>query len=60
MLRRTEDLCTQMKEVDKKCPLKEGETTVTKSVDLPGVIPPVSCFLLILLLLGWSADDFWG
>ena len=38
-----EDLCAQLKNLDKPCPLKEGETTITKEVDLPAQIPPVSC-----------------
>ena len=36
-----EDLCEQLKNVDKECPIKEGETTLTRDVDLPQRIPPV-------------------
>jgi len=35
-----EDLCDQMKNVDKECPLKKGDTTITKDVELPTRIPP--------------------
>lgn len=38
------DLCEQMKNVDEKCPLK-GEKIITKDVDLPSRIPPVSKIL---------------
>jgi len=34
------DLCEQMKEVDKECPIEKGETTITKDVTLPAQIPP--------------------
>jgi hypothetical protein len=34
------DLCEQVKNVDLKCPLEKGETTLTKEVDLPKQIPP--------------------
>ena len=40
------DLCEQMENVDEKCPLK-GEKTITKDVDLPRQIPPVSLSLAI-------------
>lgn len=40
LIRQKTDLCEQMKQVDEKCPL-HGEKAFTKSVDLPGVIPPV-------------------
>ena len=34
------DLCDQVKNVDLKCPLEKGKTTLTKEVDLPRQIPP--------------------
>lgn len=34
------DLCNQVKNVDLKCPLKRGPLELTKSVNLPGQIPP--------------------
>jgi hypothetical protein len=37
-----EDLCQQMANVDKECPLEKGESIITKEVDLPKEIPPVS------------------
>ncbi|PKS08828.1 hypothetical protein jhhlp_003437 [Lomentospora prolificans] len=36
----TADLCEQIKNVDLECPIKEGELSITKSVDLPAEIPP--------------------
>lgn len=36
------DLCEQIKNVELECPIKKGVITVTKSVDLPKEIPPVS------------------
>ena len=36
------DLCEQVKNVDMKCPIKKGKTKITKEVDLPNEIPPVS------------------
>jgi hypothetical protein len=35
------DLCEQVKQVDKECPLEDGALEVTKDVDLPNEIPPV-------------------
>ncbi|KAL4903659.1 hypothetical protein BDW74DRAFT_155926 [Aspergillus multicolor] len=40
LLRQTADLCEQLTNVDLKCPLEEGEMTLTKQVDLPKQIPP--------------------
>ncbi|KFY00406.1 hypothetical protein O988_03310 [Pseudogymnoascus sp. VKM F-3808] len=34
------DLCEQIKEVDMECPIKAGQTKITKEVDLPAQIPP--------------------
>lgn len=46
LLRRREDLCAQLKEVEKECPLEVGETSISREVDLPSVIPPVSNLFL--------------
>ncbi|KFY60497.1 hypothetical protein V496_05315 [Pseudogymnoascus sp. VKM F-4515 (FW-2607)] len=40
LLSTTADLCEQIKEVDLECPLKAGQTKITKEVDLPSQIPP--------------------
>ncbi|OAQ96684.1 hypothetical protein LLEC1_02206 [Akanthomyces lecanii] len=40
LLSTTADFCEQLGNVDMKCPLEAGQLTVTKSVDLPSVIPP--------------------
>ncbi|KFY73383.1 hypothetical protein V499_06528 [Pseudogymnoascus sp. VKM F-103] len=40
LLSTTADLCEQIKEVDMECPIKAGETKITKEVDLPAQIPP--------------------
>ena len=48
LLRRREDLCEQMKQVDKECPLQVGELTLGREVELPKVIPPVSLILSFL------------
>ena len=37
-----EDLCEQMKQVDTECPLGPGIVKITKNVDIPQQIPPVS------------------
>lgn len=37
------DLCDNIKNVDLECPLKKGDMTLTKDVDLPKEIPPVRC-----------------
>ncbi|KIW06117.1 uncharacterized protein PV09_03284 [Verruconis gallopava] len=34
------DLCDQVKNVELECPLKAGDLTLTKEVDLPAQIPP--------------------
>jgi hypothetical protein len=36
------DLCENLKNVDLECPLKKGPMVLTKDVDLPKEIPPVS------------------
>ena len=41
LLSTTADLCEQIKTVDMDCPIKKGETTITKEVELPAQIPPV-------------------
>ena len=41
LLRTTIDLCEEIQKVDLKCPLKAGEMTLTKDVELPNKIPPV-------------------
>ena len=41
LINQTADLCEQMSNVDEECPLN-GEKTITKDVDLPGTVPPVS------------------
>lgn len=51
LLSTTADLCEQIKEVDMECPIKAGETKITKEVDLPAQIPPVCSPL---------TDDFGG
>ena len=55
LIHRREDLCQQMKNIDKECPLEKGETTITRDIDLPQQIPPVS-FPPLLLLTGCGAD----
>ena len=42
LLNQDADLCDTIANVDLECPLKKGETEVTKSVKLPKRIPPVS------------------
>ena len=39
------DLCEQMSNVDEKCPLS-GEKTITKDVEIPKTVPPVTQCLL--------------
>ena len=36
------DLCEQVGNIDMECPIKKGKSTITKDVDLPKEIPPVS------------------
>lgn len=38
----TADLCEQIQNVDLKCPIEKGILSITKSVELPKEIPPVS------------------
>lgn len=40
IIRQTADLCDTVKNVDLECPLDEGETKLSKDVDLPKQIPP--------------------
>jgi hypothetical protein len=45
------DLCDQIENVDLHCPLKEGEITFQKKVDIPREIPPVCSPLCIILTI---------
>ena len=36
------DLCEQTEKADLKCPIEKGHLSVTKSVDIPHQVPPVS------------------
>jgi hypothetical protein len=40
IIRQTADLCDTVKNVDLECPIKKGEMSLTKDVDLPKQIPP--------------------
>lgn len=40
IIKQTADLCDTVKNVDLKCPIEKGKTTITKKVDLPKQIPP--------------------
>lgn len=42
LVKQTMDLCDQIENVDLKCPLEKGNMVLTKQVDLPKQIPPVS------------------
>jgi len=39
IIKTREDLCNQMENVDKECPLEKGYTNVVKDVELPSAIP---------------------
>ena len=45
------DLCEQVGNVDLECPIKKGKTTITKDVELPSEIPPVSYIFQVLLFV---------
>jgi len=40
IIKQDADLCNQVKNVDLECPIKKGETALTKDVELPKQIPP--------------------
>jgi hypothetical protein len=40
------DLCEQVSNVDLRCPIEKGKTTIKKDVDLPKEIPPVCDIIL--------------
>jgi len=42
LIRETLDLCDHVKEVELECPIDEGKQTLTKVVNIPREIPPVS------------------
>ena len=41
IIKQTADLCETAQNVDLECPLKKGETTLSKDISLPKEIPPV-------------------
>ena len=49
------DLCDQVSNVDLSCPIKKGKTKITKDVELPKEIPPVS----IVKSIGLSHANYW-
>lgn len=42
------DLCEQADKLNLKCPLKKGPMTLTRDVEMPKEIPPVSSFPVIM------------
>lgn len=50
-----EDLCDQFKTIDKECPIGPGSVKITKDVEIPAQIPPVSLFSIRLVT---SVTDF--
>jgi hypothetical protein len=40
IIKQTADLCDTVKNVDLKCPIEKGKTTLEKKVNLPKEIPP--------------------
>jgi hypothetical protein len=54
------DLCDQVKNVDLSCPLKKGDMTLTKEVDLPAQIPPVCTRFFGLGARTRAQDCFYG
>ena len=42
LVRTRQDLCEQLKNVDKECPIEKGATVVEKEVEIPKEVPPVS------------------
>jgi hypothetical protein len=42
------DLCEQIKNVDLECPIEKGKLVITKSIELPKEIPPVSVVMPLL------------
>lgn len=40
------DLCEQVSNVDMECPIEKGKAVITKDVELPNEIPPVSTVIL--------------
>lgn len=56
------DLCEQVSNVDLECPIEEGRLSITKEVDIPKEVPPVSSILpysaprcLLARQSGWLA-----
>lgn len=41
LINQERDACDTIEQADLKCPLKKGELSLTKDVDLPREIPPV-------------------
>lgn len=41
LINQESDFCDAIEKVDLKCPLKKGDMSLTKDVDLPKAIPPV-------------------
>lgn len=60
LLSTTADLCEQIKEVDMECPIKAGQTKITKEVDLPSQIPPVCDSTVLETLGGWITNIYQG
>ena len=59
LIQKTIDLCENAGQVDLECPVKSGEMILTKEIDLPKAIPPVSA-LTIPNRQSFEADNFPG
>jgi hypothetical protein len=53
LINQERDLCETIEKADLECPLKKGEMSMTKDVDLPNEIPPV-CRVPTLKLRSWE------
>ncbi|RUP49163.1 ML domain-containing protein [Jimgerdemannia flammicorona] len=57
LLQKSFDLCEQAKQVNKTCPIEEGEFTLVHTVDLPKDIPPGKYTVLAKARTGVEGDD---
>lgn len=59
LIHKSIDLCENAGQVDLECPVKAGEMILTKEIDLPKAIPPVSA-LTTSNRQSFKTDNFQG
>jgi len=53
MYKTSADICDNVNQIDLECPVNRGKLFITKSVDIPSQVPPVSGYFSRLFFFVW-------